>query len=92
MGFYSLRSLPPPPTTLGDLQHQLEVAWNVIPQQEIDHFVRSMYRRVGECINNRGDVTFINFLPLFFVSLAETLIISFLRPTHNSHEGSTLSL
>ena len=53
-----LRSLPHPPTTLGDFQHQLEVVWNVIPQQEIDHLIRSMPRRLGECINNRGDITF----------------------------------
>ena len=52
----ALRSLPHPSTTLGDLQ--LEVAWNAIPQEEIDHLIRSMPRRVGECISNRGDVTF----------------------------------
>lgn len=53
-----LRSLPHPPRTLGDLRHQLEVAWDAIPQEEIDHLIRSMPRRVEECINNRGDITF----------------------------------
>ncbi|CAH1990109.1 unnamed protein product [Acanthoscelides obtectus] len=35
---------------LQPLREALVVAWNEIPQEDIDHLIRSMPRRVGECI------------------------------------------
>lgn len=52
-----LRNLLHPPQTLQALQHELQVAWDTIPQEEIDHLLESMPRRVGECITNRGGPT-----------------------------------
>lgn len=52
-----LGNLPQPPRTLAALRHEVQVAWDCIPQEEIDHLLASMPRRVGECINNRGGQT-----------------------------------
>ncbi|CAH1981761.1 unnamed protein product [Acanthoscelides obtectus] len=42
-----LLNLQRPPQTLEALREQLVVAWNEIPQEDIDHLIRSMPRRVG---------------------------------------------
>ncbi|CAH1990439.1 unnamed protein product [Acanthoscelides obtectus] len=36
---------------------ELVVAWNGIPQEDIDHLIRSMPRRVGECVAHQGAST-----------------------------------
>ncbi|CAH2002088.1 unnamed protein product [Acanthoscelides obtectus] len=45
-----LVNLQRPPQTLEALREELVVAWNEIPQEDIDHLIRSMPRRVGECV------------------------------------------
>lgn len=52
-----LRRLPHPPNTLEELRQQLQVAWNELPQEAIDHLISSMPRRVTECIRVHGDAT-----------------------------------
>lgn len=52
-----LRNLPRPPDNLDDLRHQVQVAWDEIPQQDIDHLLESMPRRVNACITVQSDVT-----------------------------------
>ncbi|CAH1966711.1 unnamed protein product [Acanthoscelides obtectus] len=37
--------------------NELVVAWNEIPQEDIDHLIRSMPRRVGECVAHQGAST-----------------------------------
>ncbi|CAH1999243.1 unnamed protein product [Acanthoscelides obtectus] len=39
------------------LREELVVAWNEIPQEDIDHLIRSMLRRVGECVAHQGAST-----------------------------------
>ncbi|CAH1997565.1 unnamed protein product [Acanthoscelides obtectus] len=48
-----LLHLQRPPQTLKALREELVVAWNEIPQEDIDHLIRSMPRRVGECYHIR---------------------------------------
>ncbi|CAH1988356.1 unnamed protein product [Acanthoscelides obtectus] len=50
-------NLQRPPQTLGALREELVVAWNEIPQEDIDHLIRSMPRRVGECVAHQGAST-----------------------------------
>ncbi|CAH1969158.1 unnamed protein product [Acanthoscelides obtectus] len=45
-----LLNLQHPPQTLEALREELVVAWNEITQEDIDHLIRSMPRRVGECV------------------------------------------
>lgn len=52
-----LQNLPNPPQTLAALCHEVQVAWDEIPQEEIDHLIRSMPRRVNECTAHRGGST-----------------------------------
>ncbi|CAH1992550.1 unnamed protein product [Acanthoscelides obtectus] len=52
-----LLNLQRPPQTLEALQEELVVAWNEIPQEDIDHLIRSMPRRVGECVAHQGAST-----------------------------------
>ncbi|CAH1991414.1 unnamed protein product [Acanthoscelides obtectus] len=40
-----------------NLQQELVVAWNEIPQEDMDHLIRSMPRRVGECVAHQGAST-----------------------------------
>ncbi|CAH2007071.1 unnamed protein product [Acanthoscelides obtectus] len=40
-----------------NLQQELVVAWNEIPQEDIDHLIRGMPRRVGECVAHQGAST-----------------------------------
>jgi hypothetical protein len=40
-----LGNLMRPPQTLEDLRHKIQVAWDEIPQEEIDNFINSMPRR-----------------------------------------------
>ncbi|CAH1988838.1 unnamed protein product [Acanthoscelides obtectus] len=40
--------------TLEALREELVVAWNEIPQEDIDHLIRSMPRRVGGCVAHQG--------------------------------------
>ena len=49
-----LLHLPNPPQTLTDFR---QVPWDAIPQEEIDHLIRSMPRRVAECVKHRGGPT-----------------------------------
>lgn len=52
-----IRNLANPPQTLIALRHELQVAWDTIPQEDIDHLIESMPRRVRECVTNRGGST-----------------------------------
>lgn len=52
-----LRNLPNPPLTLEALRHQVQVAWDAISQEDIDHLLESMPKRVNECVRNRGGQT-----------------------------------
>ncbi|CAH1982627.1 unnamed protein product [Acanthoscelides obtectus] len=52
-----LLNLQCPPQTLEALREELVVAWNEIPQEDIDHLIRSMPRRVGECVAHQGAST-----------------------------------
>lgn len=52
-----LRRLPHPPNTLEELRQQLQIAWDEVPQEDINNLISSMPRRVAECIRVRGDVT-----------------------------------
>src|SRR5699024_6253222 len=52
-----LRLSDDPPNNLHELRQQLQIAWDAIPQQEIDDLIRSMPRRVNACIRVRGDMT-----------------------------------
>ncbi|CAH1965519.1 unnamed protein product [Acanthoscelides obtectus] len=45
------------PQTLEALREELVVAWNELPQEDIDHLIRSMPRRVGECVAHQGAST-----------------------------------
>jgi hypothetical protein len=54
----SLRPFPNPLEKLQDLEHQLQRAWNGIPQPDIDNNpIKSMPRRVNVCIRARGDIS-----------------------------------
>ncbi|CAH1958983.1 unnamed protein product [Acanthoscelides obtectus] len=50
-------NLQRPPQTLEALREEFVVAWNEIPQEDIDHLIRSMPRRVGECVAHQGAST-----------------------------------
>ncbi|CAH1978256.1 unnamed protein product [Acanthoscelides obtectus] len=52
-----LLNLQRPPQTLEALREELVVAWNELPQEDIDHLIRSMPRRVGECVAHQGAST-----------------------------------
>ena len=52
-----LLNLQQPPRTLAALRHELEVGWNEIPQEDIDHLIRTMPRRINDCIRYRGSAT-----------------------------------
>lgn len=52
-----LMNLANPPQTLIALRHELQIAWDTIPQEDIDHLIESMPRRVMECETNRGGST-----------------------------------
>ncbi|CAH1998257.1 unnamed protein product [Acanthoscelides obtectus] len=52
-----LINLQRPPHTLEALREELVVALNEIPQEDIDHLIRSMPRRVGECVAHQGAST-----------------------------------
>ncbi|CAH1977241.1 unnamed protein product [Acanthoscelides obtectus] len=52
-----LLNLQRPPQTLEALREELVVAWNEIPQEDIDHLIRSMPRRVGECVAHQDAST-----------------------------------
>ncbi|CAH2019662.1 unnamed protein product [Acanthoscelides obtectus] len=54
-----MHDLQRPPQTLEALREKLVVAWNEIPQEDIDHLIRSMPRRVGECVAHQGASTLI---------------------------------
>ena len=44
-------------TNLNELRNQLETAWQDIPQEHIDHTIRSMPNRISQCIASRGGHT-----------------------------------
>ncbi|CAH1991400.1 unnamed protein product [Acanthoscelides obtectus] len=52
-----LLNLQRPPQTLEALREELVVAWNEIPQEDIDHLIRSKPRRDGECVAHQGAST-----------------------------------
>nr|KAH0807445.1 hypothetical protein GEV33_015346 [Tenebrio molitor] len=43
-----LTTLHCPPQTLAQLQHEIQVAWDQVPQKDIDHLISSMPRRLNE--------------------------------------------
>lgn len=43
--------------TLGELKDEILAAWAAVPQKKIDNLIRSMPRRVTECIHERGGST-----------------------------------
>ena len=52
-----LTKLMHPPQTLEALRHEVQLAWDAVPQPDKDHLIRSMPRRVNECIRLRGGQT-----------------------------------
>ncbi|CAH1380649.1 unnamed protein product, partial [Tenebrio molitor] len=52
-----LTNLHNPPLILAALRHEIQVAWDSVPQDEINHLIRSMPRRDRECIESRGGPT-----------------------------------
>jgi transposase len=52
-----LTNLHNPPLTLAALRHEIQVGWDSVPQDEINHLIRSMPRRVREWIGSRGGPT-----------------------------------
>jgi hypothetical protein len=52
-----LRLLPRAPNNVDVLRYQLDVIWNEIPKENIDHLIESMPRRVNACIAVHRDVT-----------------------------------
>ncbi|CAH1977625.1 unnamed protein product [Acanthoscelides obtectus] len=52
-----LLNLQRPPQPLEALREELVVAWNEIPQEDIDHLIRSMPRRGGEYVAHQGAST-----------------------------------
>lgn len=52
-----LNNLQQPPQTLAALRHEVKVARNEIPQEAINHLIRSMPRRINECVRHRGAST-----------------------------------
>jgi hypothetical protein len=52
-----LTNLHNPPLTLAALRHEIQVAWDSVPQDEINHLIRSMPRRVRKCRGSRGGPT-----------------------------------
>lgn len=52
-----LRTLVRQPQTLDALRHELQVAWDELPQEDLNHLIRTMPRRLNECINQRGGPT-----------------------------------
>lgn len=52
-----LTNLPHPPQTLEALRHEIQLAWDEIPQEDINHLISSMPRRLNECIEHRGGPT-----------------------------------
>lgn len=52
-----LSNLHHPPQTLAQLIHEVQLAWNEVPQADIDHLILSVPRRVHECIQLRGRQT-----------------------------------
>jgi hypothetical protein len=49
-----LKNLAHPPETIQQLRHEIQVTWDALTQEEIDNLIRSMPRRVTECVNLRG--------------------------------------
>jgi hypothetical protein len=52
-----LTTLHRPPQTLAQLQDEIQVAWDQVPQEDIDHLISSMPRRLNKCIRNQGGQT-----------------------------------
>jgi hypothetical protein len=52
-----LTTLHRPPQTLAQLQDEIQVAWDQVPQEDIDHLISSMPRRLNKCIQNQGGQT-----------------------------------
>lgn len=52
-----LGQLPVPPMNLQQLRNEIQLAWDTIPQEEINRLIRSMPDRVAECINLQGAPT-----------------------------------
>jgi transposase len=52
-----LTNLHSPPLTLAAFRHEIQVAWDSVPQDEINHLIGSMPRCVHECIGSRGGPT-----------------------------------
>jgi hypothetical protein len=52
-----LKNLARRPQTIQQLRHEIQVVWDALPQEEIDNLIRSMPRRVAECVNLQGGPT-----------------------------------
>jgi hypothetical protein len=52
-----LKNLARRPQTIQQLRHEIQVTWDALPQGEIDNLIRSMPRRVAECVNLQGGPT-----------------------------------
>jgi hypothetical protein len=52
-----LKNLARRPQTIQQLRHEIQVIWDALPQEEIDNLIRSMPRRVAECVNLQGGPT-----------------------------------
>ena len=46
-----------PPTTLSELGQALQEEWNRLPRMVIGRIIRSMPRRLNQCLTNRGGIT-----------------------------------
>jgi hypothetical protein len=70
-----LQRLPNSPGNLEDLKHKIQTAWDEIPQDEIDHLISSVSRRVNGYNRVRTD-TIINLLTKIVFSFILTKVIN----------------
>jgi hypothetical protein len=52
-----ISNLARPPQTLAQLRYEVQIAWDSVSQEDMDCLIRSILRRVAECINTRGGAT-----------------------------------
>ena len=57
MGIH-IQNLPQPPSTLDELRHAVEDAWDAVPLEYINNQIDSIPRRLQECIRLRGGPTY----------------------------------
>ena len=49
-----LQNLPHPPQTLEALRNEVQVDWDTVPEEDINHLIQTMPRRLTECVASRG--------------------------------------